>query len=372
MRSVQPIIFTAFMTTLVLTSAIALAAKVDVNVDKRIVSPNSTLVISGTITDDNGTSGNFDYRIAVIGPGKRDGGERIIICDSGKQNTNGTSSISFNCQIPTLEGLQELGIENSAERAVIPLKGGVAVFDPATNKTEKEHAKALIVNTGKFQTRYENAIERLDGFIARAQELFLRCDNITARAEEAGAEKVIERCNKFQSKLQEQINKAAQAKERINNALSNLNNLTSFNFDNLKDSFVNFKDGARDFKIEVKDVKDFVEKARADLEKKVAKEIAEKTKERTKDLRENIVKEKERIKEKLNEIKEKVKERREGKSGSGEKISESSGSSESSGPSESAGSGKSGLGESSGSSETSESSKKSGSNSSGSSGSGGG
>jgi len=305
MRSVQSTtLLLGFLATLVLSSAAVLAIEVDASVDKRIVTPGGTLTVTATVTDDDGNPGSFDYRIAVIAPGQRHGGERIIVCDSEKQSTNGASNVTFACSIPTLEGLQELGVKNAAERTVIPLKGGIAVIDPETNETEKEHGKALIVNTDKFKASYENALERLDGFIAKAQEAIAKCENITARAEEAGAEGVIERCASFTEKMQEKIDDAVDSQERINNALDNLGNLTSFDFDDLKGKLMNFRDGAGDFKIDLKDLRDFVGKARADLERRVAKEIVDAAKERAKEIRESMKEKRGLLDEKLREVKE--------------------------------------------------------------------
>ncbi len=342
MRMVQSATLIGFLATLVLTSTAALAVELDASVDKRIVAPGGTLTVTASVTDDDGNAGNFDYRIAVIAPGRSDGGERIIVCDSGKLNTGGSANVSFDCQIPTLEGLQELGVDNAAERAVIPLRGGIAVRDPATNESEKEHGKALIINTDKFRVRFEEALTRIDAFISRAQELIARCDNITARAEEAGAERVIERCANFQEKVQEKIDKAVQAQERINNALAKLDDPSTLNFDDLKNAFVNFRNGARDFKVDTKDLREFVERSRADLEKRVTREIADQARERTKEIRENLKIEQRKLEDRLKELRKNVIDRKEGRTVATTETSESSGSSEPSGGS--------GSGETSGSS----------------------
>lgn len=309
MKKVQSTALIGFLVTLALSSTAVLAVQVDADVDKRIVALGGSLTVTATITDDNNTAGNFEYRIAVIGPGQKDGGERVVICDSQAQNTNGVANVSFVCNIPNITGLQELGIQNADDRFVIPLKGGVAVIDPATNETVKEHGKALIVNTGKISTRLDSVLDRINAFIDRAQNLITRCDNITARAEEAGAENVIERCTSFQERVQDKIDKALESKERINNLLSSLDN-TTFDIDNLKGSLFNFGNGLKDFRVDTGDIKGFLEGARADLEKRVAKEIVDRAKERAQQLRENLLRQKERIQERLAEIESKVAERR--------------------------------------------------------------
>lgn len=319
MRNAVPVAFAVFLVVILVSAAAGLADSSDISInmqlDKRIVPAGGNLSLSGSITYENGTSGNFDYRIAVVAPGRKDGGDRIIVCDSAKKSTNGTANVSFLCQVPTIEGLQQMGIENAAERSVIPLKGGIAVLDTSTNKTAKKHGEALIVNSDKIRAKLESASDRLDAFINKSEELGSRCDNITARAAEAGAQNVVERCADFQMKLQNKIDSAVQAKDRINDALGSLGNLTSFNFRDLKDRLLNFGDGVKDFKIETGGLKDFVEKAKTDLEKKVSKEISNRTKERAAELREKIVKEKVKIEEKIKEIKKKVDERKSGRQG---------------------------------------------------------
>lgn len=311
MRSVQSTtLLMGFLMTLVLSTSAVLAVKIDASVDKRIVVPGGTMTVTGTITNDDGTAGNFEYRVAVVAPGKSDGGERIVVCDSGKLSTNGSKDVSYDCSIPTLDGLKTLGVQNADERLVIPLKGGIAVFDSTENKSKKIHGKALIVNTARLQGRLDNALTHLDAFITRAQELVTKCDNITARAEEAGAENVIDRCTSFQEKMNEQIDKAAAAKERINNALSNLNNTTSLDFDDIKDSLKGFMEKSLDFKIETDDLKEFVTKARVDLEKKVAKEIVDKAKERAAEIRKDLLKERAKIDARVMDIEKKVMERK--------------------------------------------------------------
>lgn len=305
MVRVQSTALIGFLVTLVLASTAVLAVNVTTSIDKNAVAPGGTLTVSGTITSDDGSPGNFDYRIAMVAPGKSDGGDRIIICDSKKQSTNGTSNVSLSCQIPTIEGLQQLGVENAANRFVIPLKGGIAVIDPAKNETVKKHVKSMIVNTEKLQTRLDNALDSLNAFIKRAEELGARCDNITAKAEEAGADNVVTRCANFQSKLNNQIERAANAKEKINDIIGRLNATSLLNFDNLKTSLTGFGEGAKNFKIETKDLREFVEKAKADLEKKVAKEIADRTKAKAAELRENFMKEKLKIQDRLKEIEKK-------------------------------------------------------------------
>jgi seryl-tRNA synthetase len=295
------------------------------------------------VTDDEGNPGVFEYRVAAVVPGQRSGGERIVICDSEKQTTGPDGAVSFECAIPTIEELESMGVENAAERAVIPVKGGIAVRDPATNETEKEHGKALIVNTQKIQNKLEAALGRIDSFIAKSQELVERCDNITARAEEAGAENFVERCASFQEKIQEKIDDALQAQERINSALVGLGNLTSIDFEELRDGLLNFRDGARDFRVEVGDLREFAIKARADLEKRVAKEIAERTKERAKELREQIREREESLKERIRELRSARIDRPGSDSGESESVSDETESEEVSESAEPENSGSSGI-----------------------------
>jgi len=298
MRQMQSIALMGFLATLALTSASVLAIDIDVSVDKKTVKPGESITVFGNITND-GNPGVYDYRAAVIVAKHRNGGDRIIICDSGRQTTGSDGMVSFECKIPTISELESMGVENAADRAVIPIKGGIAAIDPETNQSKRSHGKALIVNTGKFEQKFKDALTRLDNFIAHAQELMARCDNITTRAEEAGAEHVIERCANFQEKLQERIDRAMAAQERINNAIENLGNLSSVNFEDIGRGLVNFRDGARDFKIDVKDLKEFVDKSRADLERRVAKEIAEKTRERAKEIRKSVIEKREALKREI-------------------------------------------------------------------------
>jgi hypothetical protein len=290
----------AFLTTMVLMSSAVFAAQIDVEIDQKVVAPGDTITVTGVITGDDGNAGEFDYRVAAVVPGQRNGGERIIVCDSERQTT-ADGAVSFECQIPTLEELEELGVVSASDRSVIPLRGGIVTMDPTTGEVTKKHGRALIVNTENFLEKFEAALERLDGFIEHAEEAMAKCDEITARAEEAGAENVIKRCAKFQEKMQEQIDTASNTKKRIQNAIDNLSDLEDFSFDGLKDSFVKFKHHSEDFKIEVREIRDVVHDNREDLNKRIAKEIADKAKDRADELR-NQIKEREDAAEKLRDV----------------------------------------------------------------------
>lgn len=290
------------LATLVLSSSAVLALQVDATVDKNVVTFGDTIVVSGSITDDEGNPGSFDYRVAAIVAGKGHGGERVVICDSGRQTSGEDGTVSFDCKIPTVEEMQALGVENADVRAAIPLKGGIAAFDPDTNKTAKKSGKALIVNREKLEDRLENASTRIDHFIAKAEEAIARCDNITARAEEAGAERVIERCGQFQEKMREQIERALASQERINEALSNVGNLSGVDFDMFHRGLNDFREGSKMFRGEVGEVRDFVDKARADLERKVAKEIKDRAMERAKEIREQALEKERMLKDRIQEL----------------------------------------------------------------------
>jgi len=290
------------LATLVLTSSAVLAVNVNVEVDKRIVAPGDSITISGMATDEDGNPGVYDYRASAIVPKHRNGGERIVICDSGKQTTAEDGKVSFECKIPTIEELEALGVENAAERQVIPVKGGIAVRDLEDNKSKRFHGKALIVNTDKLKEKLEASLEKLDAFISRAEQAMERCDNITARAEEAGAEHVIERCGQFQERLQESIEKAMSAKERINSAIDNMGNLSSFDFDNLGGVLHEFREGSGRFKFEVSDIRGFLEKTRGDLEKRVASEVREKAIQRANEIRENALERKAEMEKRIMEL----------------------------------------------------------------------
>lgn len=290
------------LATLVLTSSTVLAVNVEVEVDKRIVAPGESITISGIVTDEDGNPGVYDYRAAAVVPKQRDGGERIVICDSERQTTAEDGVVSFECKIPTIEELETLGVDNAAERQVIPIKGGIAVRDLEDNKSKRFHGKALIVNIDKLKEKLEASLEKLDAFISRAEEAMERCDNITARAEEAGAEHVIERCGQFQEKLQEGIDKAVSAKERINGALDNMGNLSSFDFDNLGGVLHKFREGSGMFKSEISDIRGFLEKTRADLEKRVASEVRDRAIQKANEIREKALERRAEMEKKLMEL----------------------------------------------------------------------
>jgi hypothetical protein len=309
MKSALPIALMGMLATLVLTSyAVFADFDVDVSVDKRIVAPGGSIKIDAKIIGEGNTSGNssgeFEYRIAAVAPARAvNGSERVVICDSGKQTTN-SGNVSFVCDIPTLDELVEMGVSNAHERSVIPLKGGIAVMEVGTNETVKKHGKALIINTEKIKDKLENALARIDQFINKTQILIDRCDNITARAEEAGAENVIERCAKFQEKMQEKIDKALEAQERIQNILNNLNDPDSFDFDDLKGKLFSFSGHAKNFKVEVSDFGNFLAGARGELEKRVAKEISDRAREKADQMREEMKERQEKLRERIEEIKE--------------------------------------------------------------------
>jgi hypothetical protein len=290
------------LATLVLTSSAVLAANVDVEIDKRIVAPGESITISGIVTDEDGNPGVYDYRAAAVVPKQRNGGERIVICDSGKQTTADDGKVSFECKVPTIKELETLGVDNAAKRQVIPIKGGIAVRDLNDNKSKRFHGKAMIVNTDNLKERLGASLEKLDGFISRAEEAMGRCDNITARAEEAGAEHIIERCGKFQEKLQEDIDKAMSAKERINGALGNISDLSSFDFEHLSGALHDFREGSGNFKSEISDIRGFLEKTRGDLEKKVAGEVRNRTIQKANEIREKALERKAEMEKRLMEL----------------------------------------------------------------------
>lgn len=304
MKAALPMTLIGMLATLVLTSYAVLADfNVDVSVDKRIVAPGGSINIDAKITSEGNSSGEFEYRIAAVAPARAvNGSGRVIICDSGKQTTS-SGNVSFECKIPTLDELVGLGVENAFERSVIPLKGGIAVMEVGSNKTVKKHGKALIINTEKIKFKLENALARIDQFINKTQQLIDRCDNITTRAEEAGAENVIERCTKFQEKMQEKIDHALDAQERIQNILSNLNDTDSLDFEGLRGKLFNFMGNTRNFKLEVNDFGNFIHGARGELEKRVAGEISNRTREKASELREEMMQKQEQLRERIQEMK---------------------------------------------------------------------
>ena len=278
----------AFLTTMVLMSSAVLAAQIDVEVDTHAVLPGDSIMVTGVITDDDGNAGEFDYRVAAVVPSKRNGGERVIICDSDRQTTGTDGAVSFECEIPTLDELEALGVENAAERSAIPLKGGIVTKDPVTEEVTKKHGRAIIVNKDVLQEKLEAILERIDSFIAHAEESIAKCDDIIARAEEAGVETAIDRCGAFQEKMQGQIDKALDAQERVNNAISNLDDLSDVSFDEIRKSFTDFRKGAGEFKSDVKELRKFSDDSRSDLRKKIAGEISDRAKDRAAEVRAKI------------------------------------------------------------------------------------
>ena len=278
----------AFLTTMVLMSSAVLAAQIDVEVDTHAVLPGDSIMVTGAITDDDGNAGEFDYRVAAVVPAKRNGGDRIIICDSERQTTGTDGAVSFECEIPTIDELEALGVENAADRSVIPLRGGIVTKDPVTDEVTKKHGRAIIVNKDILQDKLEAILERIDNFIAHAEEAIAKCDAIIERAEAAGAETAIDRCGAFQEKMQGQIDKALDAQERVNNAISNLDDLGDVSFDEIRDSFRGFREGAGEFKSDVRELRQFAVDSRSDLREKVRGEISDRAKARAAEVRANI------------------------------------------------------------------------------------
>lgn len=297
-------VLAGFLTTLMLTASVALAAQIDVSIDKRTVSPGGTITVTGTITSDDGEAGEFTYRVVAVAPGQRHGGEKVIVCDSGRQTTGADGAVSFECNIPTIAELEELGVENAADRSVIPIKGGIVARDSATNETAKKSGKALIINTDKFKEKFEAALERLDAFIGHAQDVIAKCENITARAEESGLTDTVERCGSVQEKMQEKIDDALAAQERIDNAISNIDDLGNFSFDRLKDSLVNFRRGGEDFRVDVRDLRRHVVDVKVDLERRAAREIADIAKDRAQEIRDRLREEQRQLEDRLKDLRD--------------------------------------------------------------------
>jgi hypothetical protein len=256
---------TGFLATLVFASAVVLAVQVDVDTSARVFSPGDTMVINGTITDDEGNAGSFDYRVAVVAPAS---GGRVLVCDSGTVNTNGSSSFEFGCAIPTIQEFVDLGIANAETRAAIPLKGGIAVKNSTTNSSEKFHAGLLLVrNDDVLESRIQHAIQQLERFIAAAENSINKCDALIERAEAAGVESVVQRCESLKEKLEADIEKALIAQNRLEGIL---NSTEDFDFTDVKDALVDFRQSVAKSRSEVSDFRDAASQISPDTIRRIA------------------------------------------------------------------------------------------------------
>lgn len=306
MRKVQSTALFGFLMTLVLSATAALAVNVQVSVDQKVAQPGDNVTITGTITHDGGAGGDFGYRVYAVAPSRPDGGERVIVCDSGRLNTSDSSGVSYTCQLPTIDGFQSLGLLNAADRAVIPLKVGVAAIDAADNSTGKDAKEVLVVNTQKIQDRLQNLEDNLDAFINRSQDVSLRCDNITATAEAVGADDVAQKCSDLQDRIDQRINETLAAKERIANAIANIGNLSTFDFGDLKDRLMGFSLGAGQFKVDAGELGQLLQTEKAKFEGAIARNIENQTMQRELEIRQKLADQRQQINDRIQTLNRKI------------------------------------------------------------------
>jgi len=165
-----------FLATLVIPSAFAL--QINVTTDKKVVFPGDNVTITASVKTDNGTAQVFDVRVAAVAPPK------VLVCDTNRTKTDANGTITFVCNIPTLQQLNASGVPAALTRAAIPIRGGIAVLDNATNQTIKKHTdRALILlNRDKWNAKANEIIARLNEVVNRSSDLAARCEEAVSKA----------------------------------------------------------------------------------------------------------------------------------------------------------------------------------------------
>ena len=273
---------TAIITFLLLVSNV-FAINITVSVDKHKVLLGESFILSGNITNDDGTSGVFDYRAAVVAP------KRVIICDSNKTQTGSDGRFSLVCKTPTKEEADSLGIPAALNRAVIPLKAGVAVHDPVKNETVKRHTRAVLaVNSDKFKARANAIISDTYNFSKQAEKILAECDKVIEKAQRFNVTDVSDKCQALKDKLdgiiQDIQNISAQAVQLRDN-------ISAGNLDDFKDGLSIIKDDLKELRNEIKSIRESIKSIRWEALKEVKgqiKEIKKEIKSKQKDLKERI------------------------------------------------------------------------------------
>ncbi|MBI4015205.1 MAG: hypothetical protein HY362_00585 [Candidatus Aenigmarchaeota archaeon] len=184
-----------FLISLSVFSASALALNITVSSSSHKVFMGDTVTISGKIFTDEGATGIFEYRAAVVGP------KRVIVCDSNKTTTFADGTFSLVCKLPTAEEAVALGIPAASTRSVIPYIAGVAVKDTGKNETVKKHTKAILaVNKDRFSKQLDTMIRHMDQYIAHMNTVSQKCTDIAERAERFGLVNISEGCLRIQER----------------------------------------------------------------------------------------------------------------------------------------------------------------------------
>ncbi|MBI4010030.1 MAG: hypothetical protein HY361_02440 [Candidatus Aenigmarchaeota archaeon] len=284
------------------------ALNITVSVDKHKVLLGESFTLSGKITNDDGTAGVFDYRAAVVAP------KRVIICDSNKTQTGSDGSFSLVCKTPTKEEADSLGIPAALNRAVIPLKAGVAVLDSAKNETVKRHTRAVLaVNPDKFKARVDAIISDTDNFSKKAEKILAECDKLIERAQRFNVTDVSDRCQALKDKLdgilQDIQNISAQAAQLRDN-------INAGNLDDFKDGLSIIKDDLKELRNEIKSISERIRSIRWEALKEVREQVREIKKEVRGEIKETREETRKEIESKREDLKERIKQMRDRTEGS--------------------------------------------------------
>ncbi|GEM_PF-4680848 len=270
------------------------ALNITVSSDKERVLYGENFTISGKIMNNNGTAGVFSYRAAVVTP------KKILVCDSGNVTTDSTGSFSLSCHAPTLQETQTLGIPGVSDRAVVPLRPGVAVYINETNTSVKKHGKEILsINPEKFKKELDKISKDLDKFVDSLNKTSSMCDKISERAIKFNITNIADKCDSLKSNTTSVMlqieNISAQAKQLKEN-------INSTDLKDFRAELSILKDDIKDLRDQMKSVKDSVKSVRWDTLKEVKN---------AKDERRNQTIQKMKDKqEEMKELREKVKERR--------------------------------------------------------------
>ncbi len=300
-------LFAAILGFLLIISP-AFALNITLSTDKEKLFLGETFTMKGKIAFDDGNSGTFDYRAAVVAP------KRVIICDSNKTKTAADGTFTLVCKTPTKEEAVALGIPAASDRAIIPLRPGVAVFDSAKNETVKKHGRAVLaINPDKYKARFNGIFSDIDNFIKKSDSIVSECNKISERAQKFNVTSIVDKCQTLKDKLSSLIQDAQNISAQ---ALELSKNLNATNLEDFKYGLSIIKDDMKEFRNEIKDLREQVKAIRwetlkevREVKREAGKEIREEKKEERKEIKESANETRKEIKEEIKSKREELKER---------------------------------------------------------------
>ncbi|TAL46739.1 hypothetical protein EPN87_04510 [archaeon] len=246
------LVVAAFSFLLLLSPAFAL--NITVSADKAKVMYGENFTLSGAITYDNGTAGQFDYRAAVVAP------KGIIVCDSKKTTTAADGTFSLTCSVPTSAQAAALGIPAVATRAVMPLRAGVTVLDPTNFTIVKKYAgNVLAINQDKLKTQLSTLANDMNAFVGNANAISAQCNSIISKAQARNLTLVANKCQSIKDKVASVVSSAKNITAEAREAEGKIG---SANIEGLRDRLSTIRENMKGLIEDVKDAREEIKSAK--------------------------------------------------------------------------------------------------------------